>query len=404
MADAIPISARLAPRAGISATAFLPRIFGCFLAARISFAFLAFQDDPRLGAAAVLAIDFAFLFAAYMSAFGGISTSLRPYRTSTLVRWIALYLTAVGLSLFWTQADSPLIAAVYWAGMCADVATVLLLQAGSTGERVQSTMQGFVLGSLFVAAVAWTAPALSDLRIGSEEFMHPNVLGLEFALAFFLAQHFARTHRVYGLCAAFLAISLFRTLSKTSIVAFLIAETFYLFRNRELSLTIKIRIFALLFALLFAFSFLLLTYLNLYATQGDQASTLTGRTTIWLTSTAIALEHPWIGHGLYSFHSVIPAFGTFEPRHAHDEWIQQFFELGAAGVFLTAGLYTCLIRTALRTKHFQLGLLATTLAIFALFHGLTDTVNFDLSLPLWLFAVLALCVNAGDTTPTEVLA
>ena len=46
--------------------------------------------------------------------------------------------------------------------------------------------------------------------------------------------------------------------------------------------------------------------------------------------------------------------------------------------------------------------LAATLLIFAILHGLTDTLPFDLSYPLWLMAMLSILL-ASKTPPTATL-
>src|SRR6202000_1871742 len=101
----------------------------------------------------------------------------------------------------------------------------------------------------------------------------------------------------------------------------------------------------------------------------------------------MSLEHPWLGHGLYSFRALIPAFGAFEPWHAHNEFLQQFFELGLVGVVITAALYLSLFQLARKNQSNTLAEAAMLLVIFSLVHGLADTVNLGLSLPLWLFAL-----------------
>src|SRR6185437_14869869 len=132
--------------------------------------------------------------------------------------------------------------------------------------------------------------------------------------------------------------------------AFLIAESFYLLREQQISRRLKIQIAGIGLIVIAAFMTLLESYLEVYTTtgSGDQAETLTGRTTIWATAFFMAIQKPWIGHGFYSFRTLIPAFGSFEPWHAHNELLQEFFEYGLLGVFVTVGLYAALIFAARR--------------------------------------------------------
>ena len=48
---------------------------------------------------------------------------------------------------------------------------------------------------------------------------------------------------------------------------------------------------------------------------------------------------PWIGHGFHSFRNVVPAFGPFEPWHAHNELLQLFYAYGVVGILLFLMVY-----------------------------------------------------------------
>jgi hypothetical protein len=72
--------------------------------------------------------------------------------------------------------------------------------------------------------------------------------------------------------------------------------------------------------------------------------------------------------------------------------LQQFFEYGVAGVVIAAGVYWSFYRQTRRASASELKTLALTLLLFALLHGLTDTLIFDLSYPLWMLTALSLCL------------
>jgi exopolysaccharide production protein ExoQ len=110
----------------------------------------------------------------------------------------------------------------------------------------------------------------------------------------------------------------------------------------------------------------------------------------------MSLEQPWIGHGIYSFRALIPAIGTFQPWHAHNELLQEFFEYGLLGVAVTIGLYLSLMIGGRRSPDRSFGRLAEVIVVFSLIHGLADTANFGLSLPLCLFAALAVPLMQPD--------
>jgi len=380
----------------------LSAVTGFFFAFRLALSFLFFQSNPRLGTTVNLSVSVVLLFAALIARAGDFHFSLRTLRSNPVIRWLILYLIATGASVLWTQAESPVIAAGYWFGMVMDVVTALLLLSGSEFDRTSDLiLSGFVSGTLVVAAVAWMSPTLPDLRIGNTEFLHPNNLGLEFGLAFLIAQRLASEQLIYRIAAIILGLSALRSLSKTAIIALVITEAIYLVRTSRLSKAAKLRVAALAGVILVAFSGLFFAYVDIYANEGNSPETLTGRTAIWATSILMSFEHPWLGHGIYSFRALVPAFGTFEPWHAHNEFLQQFFELGLLGVVITAALYLALFRMARRDRCNRLSETAMLLVVFTLIRGLADTLVFGLSLPLWLFALLACNLSRSYTAAPE---
>jgi len=253
-----------AAREGVRAP--LQLLAGFFFAFRGCISYLAFQSDARTGPFVSLALSALLLAAALLYTLGDKQFTLRPLRTSTPLRWLLLYLAVTGASVLWTAADSPAIAAGYWAGMAMDVATALLLiKPPSPIQQSEAIMKGFILGALVTAAIAWLAPTLPDLRIGNDPFLHPNAIGLLFGLTTLFAQYLAPRGLFWKLCAFALGLSLLRTLSKTSIIAFLVAEAFFLLRNNRLSRAAKLRIALGAVLITAVFWRLLESYFTLYA-------------------------------------------------------------------------------------------------------------------------------------------
>jgi exopolysaccharide production protein ExoQ len=282
--------------------------------------------------------------------------------------------------------------------MCADVLTViLLLRTRDAEEEALSIVKGFVVGSAVVAAIAWLAPVMDDLRLGNEDFLHPNAIGFEFALATLCALYLSREGRIWKWLGVIPGVTLLRTLSKASILAFLPAAGFYLLRAS--SIRRRTKVLVAIGAVLVSLSFLSLidAYVEQYA-QGSQLETLTGRTLIWAESLDIALDKPWLGHGFYSYRWLVPPFGTFEAWQAHDELLQQFFSYGLVGILLSVALYYGFFRQLRRHPPDNLRTLATALLIFALLRGLVDTDIFGLSFPLWLMAMLTIWLDSRRAT------
>lgn len=363
---------------------------GLLFAARFALTYVFFQSDPRMGTIANLSLGVAlFLLTLLSRANGGSKLGLRRLGWP-VARAVAAYLLLCGASLAWTQAESVLVCAAYLAGMTVDCLTVLALVSGETARPAHWIILGYVHGCLLVALLVWSIPVLPDGRIGHEEFLHPNGLGLNFALAALLTQNLPARTPFRGLMLAALVASLFRTLSKTSILAFVLTECLWLLASTRVSRAVRIRLAAGGLLLLAAFAGLFARYLDSYSSNIASAGTLTGRTTIWAVAAQMAMETPWLGRGLYSFRAQIPAFGSFEPWHAHNELLQQFFEFGIVGVAITLWIYSALGRAAWLRRRHAVGTCALMLVCFSAVHGLTDTVNFGLSLPLWLTVLLGL--------------
>jgi exopolysaccharide production protein ExoQ len=382
----------------------LPALIGFVFAFRVCLTVLWFQDEPQNASILSVALSLTLLIAASLSTIGSRpSVPKSCFRTPTLKCIVAL----LGLALFsflWTPA--PLSAAAgYWCAWAADIATVwFILRDGPPETTAAFLMRGFVSGSCLVAIIAWSLPSTRDLRLGDEDFLHPNALGFLFSIAILLAAYLARKSALWTWPALFLGATLIRTLSKSAIIAFVAAFGYALIRDSTLSRKIKTWIGIAAGLIIASLWGLLEAYLITY-TQGIGPETLTGRTLIWAVSLEYALKKPLLGNGFYSYRFVVPPFGTFEAQQAHDELLQQFFSLGAIGVLLTIALYWLFFRQIRRTQPSRLKTLAATLLLFALIRGLTDTQNFDLSFPLWLMAMLSILLAAPTSSqPLPVIA
>ena len=258
-----------------------------------------------------------------------------------------------------------------------------------------------------MALVAWLMPAQSDLRLGDEELLGPNQIGYVCAFAFFLAQYLMRKKKGnWGAPALLLAITLLRTLSKTTIAAFVVGQGFLLIVDKSISRRTKIIAALAAVAILAIFWGLLASYYDVYTNAGNQSETLSGRLGIWAYFLAEAVQQPWIGHGFDSAWKVIPPFGPdqFEAAHAHNEILQQFYAYGLVGIVIFIGIYSSIYRhirrlTAGPVKTFFLAFL-----LFVLVRGIADTERFDLSLPLWAIVMISLLVEHARVTEDDAIA
>jgi O-antigen ligase len=383
----------------------LPRVVGFYFSFRVAIVLVTvrlFLQDAQTGVAAGLVCNYLLLVIAGFFSLGPAACSLRSMLRGS-VWWVLAFLAFSCSSLLWSSTASVAAAAAFWCAMAADVAIVmLLLRNGSADEIAQALMQGFIWGTCAFAAIAWLLPTQSDLRLGDEELLGPNQIGYSCGFAFFLAQYLmSRRSRLWGFPAAFLAITLLRSLSKTTIVAFIAAEAFILLRDRSMNRTRKLMLVGLALVVLFAFQGLIASYYTIYTNAGSQAETLTGRVGIWAYFLAESAEQPWVGHGFHSVWKVVPPFGPFEARHAHNELLQQFYAYGAAGIILMAGLYTSVFLQIRRLTRGPMKTFFQGLLVFVLVRGLADTEPFDLSLPLWFACFITPVLMQWATQPHE---
>jgi exopolysaccharide production protein ExoQ len=376
----------------------LPGLIGFFFAFRVCFTLLWFQDEPQHGTILSVALSLTLLTIAALFTIGSTpSVPASCFRTPT-IRCAAAFLGLALLSLLWTPA--PLAdAAGYWCAWAADVTTIwFVLRDGSPETSSAAIMKGYVWGSSLVAIIAWSLPATKDLRLGDEDFLHPNALGFVFSIATLLTIYLARKSTIWTWPALFLATTLLRTLSKSSIIAFVAAFGFSLLRDSSITRRIKIWIGVAGGVILASLWGLLEAYIIKYSeTAGPE--TLTGRTLIWALAVEYAVKKPFLGNGFYSYRFVVPPLGTFEAQQAHDELLQQFFSFGIVGTIITIAIYWTFFRQIRRASSSHLKTLAASLLLFALIRGLTDTQTFDLSFPLWLITMLSILL-AAQTSAT----
>jgi exopolysaccharide production protein ExoQ len=392
---------------------------GFFLSFRLFIMLLSVRilgTDPQTGVAASLVLNILFLVAVAFHSLGEVRCPVSQMAQLRPVRWAFLFLLFSCCSLLWTSAVSLSAAVSFWCGMAADVAMVILmLRSGHLTEIANSLMKGYVWGACAVATIAWMLPAQSDQRLGDEELLGPNAIGYLCAFAFFFAQYLMREKDgKWGAAALLLGITMLRSLSKTTIIAFLAAEVFLLLKDKSIRRRTKV-LFALgAIVVLVAFSSLLVSYFDSYANDGNQAETLTGRLGIWTYILLEAVQQPWIGHGFHSVWQVIPPFGKdqFEARHAHNELIQQFYAYGVVGVCMFLGIYSSLWLQVRRLVGGPRKTFFFAFLIFILVRGLADTEAFDLSLPLWSIVLISVLTEqernssdfpAGSLLPANVV-
>jgi exopolysaccharide production protein ExoQ len=375
--------------------AWLAGFFFSFQSAIVLIAVRLLGMDPQLGAAAGIAASLLLLSGGMFHSLGtGRLISVLRLRPS---RWVLLFLTFSCLSLAWSGTVSVPASLAYWCAMAADVGTVALLLAGdSSTDFGHALMRGYIVSTCWLALLAWLMPAQSDLRLGDPDYFNTNQIANICAFAIFFAQYLARRSTgKWTIVIVFLSITLMRTLSKTTLAAFLLSQGFLLIRDRSISGRKKAWLAAAALVFVLVFWGLFEAYYDIYTTSGNQAETLTGRTAIWAFAIEHALEKPWIGNGFDSMWKVMPPFGPdhFEARHAENEILQQFYAYGVAGVVLLAGLYASLYRQIRRLRPSPIRVVLSSLMLFIMVRGVAEAEPFDLLLPLWSVVLIGVLVH-----------
>jgi exopolysaccharide production protein ExoQ len=377
----------------------LATVTGFYFSTRLVFGLLAarvFFRDPQDGVAASLALNYLLVVAALFTVMGPAKRTLRSLLHLPCMRWGIIFFGLSGISLLWSVTSSMAAAAAFWCAMVADTAIVfLLLRDTPVDTVVNSLMRGYIWGSCAVAVLAWMLPAQSDLRLGDEELLGPNQIGWVCAFAFFFAQYLMRKKSGnWTVEAILLAVTLLRSLSKTSIIAFLVGQAYILARDSSVKRSTKLWITAGVLLTLVLFSSLLENYYTVYTNAGNQSETLTGRLGIWAYIATEAIDKPWFGHGFHSVWKVIPPFDQgFEARHAHNELLQQFYAYGFIGVFTVGAIYGSLYRQLRRLTDAPLRTFFLGMLLFVLVRGLADTEAFDLSLPIWCVVMIGALIE-----------
>ena len=393
---------------GVQAT-WLAFAVGFFFSFRIVvglFSVRVLRTPPRAGSELNLALELLMLLLVCFYSLGYKQRTFGSMLRLSSVRWVFAFLIFSFCSLAWSATVSLPTSVAYWCGIAADVAmVVLLLRAGSVTGVSHSLMKGFVLSACCLAVIAWIMPGQADLRLGDEELFNTNQIGNLCATAIFLAQYLTRRKAGrWGFAILLLALTLLRSLSKTTIVAFLISESFLIIADRSISRKTKVLLTLAVILVILLFWGLFEAYYDVYTTAGNQAETLTGRTAIWAYSLDAALEQPLIGHGFDSMWKVIPPFGPekFEARHAENELLTQFYSYGAVGVCLLIGLYGSVYRQIRRLPRGSVRVVFLSLFLFVVVRGLAEAEPFDLLLPLWsivlISMLLAHAVTVSDAT------
>lgn len=378
---------------------------GFYFSSRAIFVLVAerwLHAGTNLGVSAMFAVSALLLLAAFLQSLGADAHPIAWMGRTSTFRWIMLYLAFSACSLLWSATVSPLASCLYWCALAADVATLALLFRGTgPSHAAHSILIGFIWGSCLLSAIAWIMPTAADLRLGDLEYFNTNQIGNLCALGAYSCSILTkRGQGRWGIMTAFLTLTLFRSLSKATLAAFIASQGYMLLRDSGMTRKKKLLLVLAAMVLLAAFWGLADAYYDVYTTTGNQAETLTGRTAIWAWTLDAAVEKPWFGNGIDAMWKVAPPFGSdfFESRHAENELLQQFFAYGIAGIVMLAGIYGSLWRRLRAVPDRPERIILSALLIYVWIRGVAEAEAFDLLLPLWMMVTL-LALSRGASIP-----
>ena len=292
------------------------------------------------------------------------------------------------------------------------VAAFLICSMAKLNDVTLRSLQGIALGSLVTVSMALFAGFKDQSgRLGSEDFLHPNMLGYYAAIATLSSLYLATRSRVeerrvlpWTIVTLLLFAALLATISKTSVFAFSAAAAVYLITSNA-SFGKKVGALAIGCVIAgLAYNYLIADYLQQYVTigGGELLSTFTGRTTIWQETWDMIRDNPILGYGFMSFRDFGPQVAEVRLVHAHNEAINLWFSLGLVGLSLTVALYLVLfwrVSAALTRGRWRSApqevFLCAAILVFALLDGLTEArvVGLNFPLPLLFLSFMWVDVN-----------
>ena len=351
------------------------------------FIFIFFGQYPQLGnlISSCISLVFAGLLLTLVLSYKR-NNSLKIFEEFS-AKALLIFVIWSGITLLWTRTESLGPAFGYWATMSLDILVVtLLLGVANFKEVAEKSLQGIVLGglSIFLVAFLYQSETIHG-RLGDVDFLNPNTIGKQIAVSGLCCIYLSfQKHKNpfagigWTFLSGLLVLALFQTLSKSAIIAFLIAGGAWgLFGKFQI---IQKILLGFIFITVVAMGYDRITeYISLYVNdtqEGEALETLSGRTMIWETAWEMIKHNPILGYGFYGFRDYAPPIATGKLIHAHNEWLNIWFNVGIIGVALGILLYFSffmLIRKTRNCTAFQAERsLASALLIFHLVLGITE--------------------------------
>lgn len=305
---------------------------------------------------------------------------------------LLLYLLWSGVSLIWTNSDTVLGTIGVYLGMLCEVGAIaVMLSARSFQTVFGGAMAGLLAGAVVNLAfvIAMLDPS-GGARSAEGVLLHPEIFATRMVFGAIAAVYLSRTSDARGVMlgvAALLVGGVVVTGSKTAMVA--VGGLIAAFGMRMPDMRLRTRLLCLLgagLACLIAFP-TIAAYLDEYR-HSESLGTLTGRLPLWEGVWGAIRERPALGYGFGSSFRANSGEAPFQPIHAHNEVLQQWYTLGAVGLALAVAIYVQLYRHCSRLAQ-EYRFAALALLLFAVIRGIADPEAVGLVLPAPLIIMFA---------------
>ena len=335
--------------------------------------------------------------------------SREPRRLPGAAKLLVALVAWAAFSLLWTAAASTWSAIGYVALAAIELVIIhALIRVGDPGAMMRWSVYGLIASAIFLFLVPLLMGERTEMmRLGSNALLHPNTLGRQMVPAALATLYLTAAPWTRGATRAWLMAVLavlitgiLLTLSKTSIIAFVVSSAVFVIYSNigrlhkiGLIVTLALCVGALWGNLIKHFHY----YLSL-SEEGGGLSTLSGRTIMWNETWSMISQAPLFGHGVMAYRDIGPEFGSLRMVHAHNEFLQTWFAYGLVGVAILVAAYAALIKAGMDVARLPDsradGVFALALIVAALVFGLTEAGTVTTVLPLTLLFLIAVHLSA----------
>lgn len=308
------------------------------------------------------------------------------------------------LSFVWRGNENIFSAVSIWLNTAFDLLAIyFIFRLGQPKQIAEYSIRGVIWGGIAVSLqVVFFAARGINIRDENTDFLGANyiggILGLCLLCAIYAINHEPNAKKKIRLSAmaGVVGIALLYSLSKTAILAFLLAA-FVFFIVSKKGLRVKLRAFGLIILVGAAAFFYLADYLDIYFSQaqdGEALESLSGRTFIWLETIDAVWDEPYFGFGVRSFADYGPQIANVQLVHAHNEILQTIFAYGVVGLTFLLGSYVLFMKRVFTlyaiSKDKSQAAFGAAILTFALLRGITEAHDAAIVLPIHIFFLLCL--------------